>query len=142
MLLTPPLYFATIASANSNDSFKEEEEDTEWEVIVIDRLMSIWDDNKVFKCMDGEGKKQWKCLWCKCTFGSWNSTKAVAHLNKVRKKDIEPCRALIDAMHCQLYEDLKVHSANKRDRSTVLDDAVDRSIDVHNISSTVALEKR
>jgi hypothetical protein len=129
-------------AAKCDDSLGEEEEDADSEVIVIDKLTSIWDDDKVSKFTDGEGNRKWKCLWCKCTFGSWNSTKAVAHLNKTQKKDIKPCRALIDATHRRLYEDLNVHSARKRDRSTVLNEAVDRSIDVHNSSSAVALEKR
>jgi hypothetical protein len=41
----------------ADDSFVEVEEDTDSEVIVVDKLASIWEDDKVSKFTDGEGHK-------------------------------------------------------------------------------------
>ena len=47
-------------------------------------LSSIFEDPYASTYLCNEGKKRWKCEWCKKDFSGWNATKALLHL--VQKK--------------------------------------------------------
>jgi hypothetical protein len=119
-----------------------DEDEDEQSVVVLDQLNSIWDDKKVSRYSDNAGKKRWKCGWCKCDFGGWNATKAIAHVMKESNKDIKPCRAKIADEHKKLYEQLGCKSSKKRDRSKECNQEVNRSIGQHNTKAATALDDR
>jgi len=48
-------------------------------------VSEVWDSLMVKKYNDPTcGQKRWRCHHCKHTFGSWNATKALAHVTKRR----------------------------------------------------------
>jgi hypothetical protein len=55
-------------------SAEESGEGEEEEAVVPEILHNIWDDAKVERYADAGGKTRWKCGWCGCLFGGWNST--------------------------------------------------------------------
>jgi len=70
----------------------------------LSKISSIWEDNKIQKFIDTNGKKKWKCLWCNnAPFGSWNASKTLAHVSKTSGHDIKPCTSFwIDDAHHHL----------------------------------------
>jgi hypothetical protein len=67
-------------------------------------ISTIWEDDMISK-YDLAGKKGWRCHWCDSSFpGGYNTTKAIYHLNKVRKRDIAICSSTIDKGHAQRYK--------------------------------------
>jgi hypothetical protein len=128
----------------SNEDDPEEEEgggyNGEEEVVVLE-LDSIWDDDRITQYSDAEGKRRWKCGWCKKDFGGWNATKALAHLTKQTKQDIRPCKGRIDDEHTQMYTSLSDKSNRKRDRSRESSERIDRSITAFNTTTAAALEE-
>jgi hypothetical protein len=120
----------------------EEEEEEEEEVVVPEVLHNIWDDAKVERFTDAGGKKRWKCGWCGCSFGGWNSTKAVAHLTKTRGKDIQVCKSKIDLESKQRYDKLGKKHSKKRDRDGELEEEYNDVITAHNNNAAAALDDR
>ena len=67
----------------------------------------IWDDDKIEKYTDNNGKNQWKCLWCGQSYKQWNATKALYHVNKETGGDIRVCKSTkIDEAHKAAYRRL------------------------------------
>jgi hypothetical protein len=61
----------------------------------------------VYQFIDSKGQKQWKCLWCGLTYQTWNATKALSHVNKIKRSDISRCKShAIDAAHREVYSRL------------------------------------
>jgi hypothetical protein len=71
------------------------------------RLSIIWDDDKIERYTDNNGKKHWKCLWCGRSFQHWNATKALRHVNKQGGGDVRACKSsLMDSAHKAEYKRL------------------------------------
>ena len=70
-------------------------------------LTVIWDDDKIEKYTDTDGKQHWKCLWCGRTFQYWNATKALFHVNKESGGAVRSCSSTkIDDTHKAEYRRL------------------------------------
>ena len=61
-----------------DDSSDEEEDDDE------KNLSYIFEDAYATTYITDDGKKRWRCEWCKKDFAGWNATKALLHL--IQKK--------------------------------------------------------
>jgi len=62
---------------------EEDQDDDEGPIV----LSSIWDDKMISKFFGKEDlRKKWKCLWCKSVFTTWNGTKALQHVRKMKKQ--------------------------------------------------------
>ena len=49
--------------------------------------------------------ESWRCLWCGLSFKCYNATKALCHVNKIKRNDISRCKShAIDAAHREIYE--------------------------------------
>jgi hypothetical protein len=79
-------------------------------------LESIWDDDMVSKLTSPDGKKEWKCLWCKNVFAQWNHSKALHHLAKQKGQNIKLCGRAMDAVHRNLYCALFSKQEKKRQK--------------------------
>jgi hypothetical protein len=67
-------------------------------------LNVIWDDDKIEKYIDNNGKQHWRCLWCKRSFQHWNATKALYHVNKKKGGAVRSCKSTnIDEVHKAAY---------------------------------------
>ena len=65
--------------------------------------------------IDCKGQKQWKCLWCGLTYQTWNATKALSHVNKIKRSDISRCKSrAIDAEHRAVYQRLYLSSTARK----------------------------
>ena len=71
------------------------------------KLIVIWDDDKIEKYTETNGKQHWKCLWCGRTFQYWNATKALFHVNKESGGAVRSCSSTkIDDTHKAEYRRL------------------------------------
>ena len=118
--------------ASSSDS--EEEVDSE------KKLSSIFNDAHATTFLTDDGKKRWRCEWCKKDFAAWNATKALYHLTKKKKVDIAPCQARIDQASMARYVGLLQKKKEKSDRITRKRDLVENSINSKNDRAAVSLE--
>ena len=103
---------------------------------------SVFDDEMIEKIMDNNGKPRWRYKWCDNDFAGWNATKAIAHLNKIKKSDIKPCKVRIDAEYSKKYLAMLKETERKRSRSRESHGAIDRSISSHNNITASTLESR
>jgi Zn-finger protein len=117
------------------DSSQEQEEEDEIPP-VIDllggpeaELPTIWDDDKVCKITDKQGKRRWKCKWCYNDFATWNATKAIAHVSRTKGRDVKLCNGQIDEAHKKVYSKLAARMLKKRERSYKRHADVNRSIE-------------
>ncbi len=69
------------------------------------KLSSIFNDPYVTTYHTADGKRRWRCEWCKKDFALWNATKALYHLIQKKKVDIAPCHAKIDQESMKQYMD-------------------------------------
>ena len=70
-------------------------------------LNVIWDDDKIERYTDNNGKRHWRCLWCGRSFQHWNATKALIHVNKQGGGDVRSCKSTtIDLAHKTEYKRL------------------------------------
>lgn len=120
----------------------DSDDDVVIEEIINKELSSIFDDDMIEKFTDNNGKQKWKCLWCKTPFSGWNATKAIAHVNKKSKSDIQPCKSKIDHPHTIIYKKILNDSERKRIAKNNTNSHMERSIDTHNIKATSLLEER
>jgi len=67
---------------------KEVQAENEVASVWSEKLVSIWDDDKIEQFVTPDGVKKWRCKWCDVVFPLWNCTKALAHVLKTPKKDI------------------------------------------------------
>jgi hypothetical protein len=109
---------------------------------IINSVGSVFDDEMVEKIMDNGGKPRWRCKWCDNDFAGWNATKAIAHLNKLRKSDIKPCKVRIDSDYAKKYLAMLKETERKRRGSRQSHGAIDRSISSHNNITASTLESR
>lgn len=112
------------------------------DVVEEEELLTIWDCNKIERFSDDNGCKRWRCLWCNCTFGQWNATKALAHVAKVRGCHVAVCTAKIDGVYLQRYKKLRSGSDSKRKSKEMYDDVVDVTLESYNNDAASALEKK
>ena len=69
--------------------------------------MGRWDDDKIQRYTDNNGKNHWKCLWCGRSFQHWNATKALRHVNKQGGGDVRACKSTtMDSAHKAEYKRL------------------------------------
>jgi hypothetical protein len=105
-------------------------------------LYSIFDDDKITKYYDKNNKQRWRCGWCNSTFGGWNATKAIHHLNKTQKQDIKPCKVKYDRKHTALYSDIYKKFLLKRSGAAKTASHVQREIETHNDNSASMLDEK
>jgi len=118
----------------------EEDQDDDERPIV---LSSIWDDKMISKFFGKEdSRKKWKCLWCKSVFTTWNGTKALQHVRKVRKTDVKPCTARIDERHKTAYDALFEKQQKRRKSMCNAKESVVESIASHNVSVASHLDRK
>jgi hypothetical protein len=110
------------------------------DLVEEEHTQTIWEDDKVSKITDVEGKKRWKCGWCGNDFATWNATKAIAHVSSTKGRDVKLCNGRIDKKHKKRYTYLAVKMLKKRERSHEHHSDVTRSIDQHNHSTAVSLD--
>ena len=116
---------------SSSESDKEEDENN---------LSSIFNDPYATTYITSDGKKRWRCEWCKKDFALWNATKAMYHLIQRRKVDIAPCQARIDPESKRRYMELYAKKKKKSDTVTRKRELIEKSIDATNIRGAVSLE--
>ena len=95
---------AAAADARSDD----EEED-------LPALQSIWQDDHVQKSDDG---KSWTCEWCAGVFTPVHASRAKAHVCKVARGGIRPCKAVIPEKRAQRYQDLLDRDESRKTASS------------------------
>jgi hypothetical protein len=105
-----------------------------------DELATIWEDDKVIKITDDDGKKRWKCKWCSNDFATWNATKAIAHVSRTKGRDVKLCNGRIDEKHKKMYHQLAGRMLKKRERTHERHSDVARSIEQHNSNTAVSLD--
>lgn len=102
---------------------------------------SIFDDEYATTYITEDGKRRWRCEWCKKNFALWNATKALQHLTKQNHTDIAPCKARISEEQQQKYKEMydrkHVVSTNKSLRNAT----VKRSLENMNDISASALQQ-
>ena len=104
---------------------------------------NIWEDNKVEKFVDDKDSKQkWRCLHCLYLGIGWNTTKATAHVAKVRGHDIAICKAAHDAKHAARYKTLQDATEKKRKKSSIAHDQIYTSITSQQDQMSLAVENR
>jgi hypothetical protein len=126
----------------SKSLFKATDGDTPDDVVVVNQGYSIFDDDMIDKYTDPAGKPRWRCMWCDNSFAGWNATKAVAHVNKLLKTDIKPCKVRIDDEHTKKYATFLKQLEKKRTRLHQCNEAIDRSVTSHNHVTASTLETR
>jgi hypothetical protein len=101
---------ATLASTPSTQTTSPalNSGETDSEGVVFAPLRKIWDCIMICQTMVDDTKKGWKCLWCDRVFTPVHATRALTHVLKVKKSDIAPCTAKIQAPYLQRYQDLSV----------------------------------
>lgn len=83
--------------------------------IIVEYLSSIFEDDMIEKFSDKDGNKRRLCKWCGTSFAGWHATtKAIAHVNKLTKSDIKPCKVVIDEDHTTRYQSLLSSTKKKR----------------------------
>ncbi len=117
---------------SSSESEKEDDDEK--------NLSSIFKDPHATQFVTDDGKKRWRCEWCKKDFALWNATKALYHLVKKRKVDIAPCQAKIGQESMSRYLELYKRKKNKIDQVARRRDLVERSIESKNERAAVSLE--
>jgi hypothetical protein len=115
---------------------------------------SIWDDDKVEKVrltadarpvieytslivrylliqyVDADGDNAWRCLWCNLSFKCPNATKALCHVNKIKRNDIARCKSnAIDAGHKETYARLLAKKNAEKEARTKAKESKKRSSD-------------
>lgn len=70
-------------------------------------LHTIWDDENVRKSQSDTGRRVWTCGFCDKVFVTWNATKALAHVLRIKGVDIAVCHAPIPAESHEAYVKLK-----------------------------------
>jgi hypothetical protein len=117
-----------------DDSSSESEKEDD------NNLSSIFNDPYATTYITNDGKKRWRCEWCKKDFALWNATKAMYHLIQKRKVDIAPCQAQIDDVSKKRYRELYYKKKKRSDSVARKRDLIDTSIDATNIRGAVSLE--
>ena len=117
-----------------DDSSSESEKDDS------NNLSSIFNDPYATPYTTDDGKKRWRCEWCKKDFALWNATKALSHLVQKRKEDIAPCRGKIDQESKNRY--LELYNKKKRKTASMARkrDLVVRGIEGNNTRAAISLE--
>eukprot|EP00428_Durinskia_dybowskii_P004068 CAMPEP_0170291710 /NCGR_PEP_ID=MMETSP0116_2-20130129/45948_1 /TAXON_ID=400756 /ORGANISM="Durinskia baltica, Strain CSIRO CS-38" /LENGTH=1013 /DNA_ID=CAMNT_0010543199 /DNA_START=29 /DNA_END=3070 /DNA_ORIENTATION=+ len=93
-------------------------------------LEVIWDDDKIERYIDNEGKRQWKCLWCGRSFQHWNATKALLHVTKQTGGDVRKCSCnSIDRIHQQAYQLLLNKQTTKKNSQQLVRESKKQSSD-------------
>ena len=77
-------------------------------------LVKIFDDPKINVVYKGTKEVGWSCGWCNKTFNPKHATRALNHVNKVKKSGILVCPALIPDVHAARYKALLESSAEKK----------------------------
>jgi hypothetical protein len=103
-------------------------------------LSSIFNDPYATTYITNDGKKRWRCEWCKKDFALWNATKAMYHLIQKKKVDIAPCQAQIDDVSKKRYRELYYKKKKRWDSVARKRELIDTSIDATNIRGAVSLE--
>ena len=105
-----------------------------------EKVFSIFDDTHATQYITADGKKRWRCEWCKKDFSLWNATKALQHLTKQPKCDIAPCRGRIDEKSMTKYQELldKKNKSLKQKKSN--NDSIQNSLVNINESSARKFE--
>ena len=104
-------------------------------------LKSVWDNDKVLRYHDEQGKPRWKCTWCNSTFASHSATKALFHVAKKKGGDVRPCRSrLIDSAYTSAYAALFQSKERKRDANKVTSERTSDTASHHNITVAAMLE--
>jgi hypothetical protein len=97
----------------------------------------IWDDDKIEKYTDNNGKNQWKCLWCGQSYKQWNATKALYHVNKETGGDIRVCKSTkIDEAHKAAYRRLFNKLIERQNSQTHLKQGKKRASDEYMDTAT------
>ena len=104
------------------------------------KLSSIFNDPYATNYHTADGKRRWRCEWCKKDFAAWNATKALYHLIQKRKVDIAPCHAKIDQESMKRYMDLYNKRKDKIESASRKRDMVTRNMEATNIRGAVSLE--
>jgi hypothetical protein len=95
------------------------------EEVALPNLMSIWDcpqmKKAVFQGQDDMFVAGWTCGWCpggKGSFRGDNTTKALAHADKILGKNVRPCEGNIPQENILQYRNLYwMKTSTKPDRS-------------------------
>jgi hypothetical protein len=109
---------------SSSDSEKEDDSNN---------LFSIFKDPYATTYVTEDGKKRWRCEWCKKDFSLWNATKALYHLVQKKQVDIAPCRGRIDQESKQRYLELYTRKKQKGDNIQQKRELIQRSVDTNNV---------
>jgi len=104
-------------------------------------LKSVWDNDKVVRFHDGEGRPRWRCTWCMSTFASHNATKALFHVARKGDGDIRPCRSrTIEDRYTSAYMELFQSKQKKRDASQMVTESADDLQSQRNITIATRLD--
>ena len=117
-----------------DDSSDEEEDDDE------KNLSYIFEDAYATTYITDDGKKRWRCEWCKKDFAGWNATKALLHLIQKKKVDIAPCQVKISQESTKRYMKLFTKKKDKEDSTKRRRDSMERSIESKHVRAAVSLE--
>jgi hypothetical protein len=71
----------------------------------LSALNSVFDRHNIELCIVG-GKTGWKCGWCDKTFSPMHATRALKHLLKIKKCDIQVCKAVVPPQYLIRYQAL------------------------------------
>mmetsp|Transcript_27744 Transcript_27744/g.57712 ORF Transcript_27744/g.57712 Transcript_27744/m.57712 type:complete len:294 (+) Transcript_27744:108-989(+) len=95
-------------------------------------VSEVWDSPMIEKYNDPTcGQKRWRCHHCKHTFGSWNATKALAHVTKKKGKNIQICQGKYTQEYKNAYSDLDLVKKTKKDQKVQHADEVAVAIREH-----------
>ena len=67
-----------------------DDSDTESDREVEKKISSIFEDAYASTYISDDGKKRWRCEWCKKDFAGWNATKALQHLVQKKRLTLLP----------------------------------------------------
>lgn len=103
---------------------------------------SIFDDDYATTYISEDGKRRWRCEWCKKDFALWNATKALQHLTKQRHTDIAPCKARIMEEYQIKYKEMYDRKNKEANSKLISSNVAKRSIDNFNEKAASALEQK
>ncbi len=117
-------------------------DDSSVEDVGKETLKSIFDDEYATTYISEDGKRRWRCEWCKKDFSMWNATKALQHLTKQRQTDIAPCKARILDEYQVKYKEMYSRKSKEMSQKSISKDTSKRSIENLNEATALSLDER
>jgi hypothetical protein len=101
-------------------------------------LNSVFDCHNIELCIVG-GKTGWKCGWCDKNFSPVHATRALKHLLKIKKYDIQVCKAVIPSQYPVQYQELHDAGSDAKGARKHHQESVNMNVEIDQVSAVGTL---